>query len=378
MMNTGEDVSEHLLNDITGEKLRKRIKTEESSVKETLKNIYEQIVSRINGLDKKIENVITHCNVLEEKVNLATGSLFPNAISSATATPNSYLGNLSASNLLKNLESDFPNGSWLGNENDPQHRVRCQITSEDLAIIDRSCNTPEKLALTLLDFLFDRETQACSNISGQGRHGKKQLDPLIIYGIKCHLIHRFNITESDWHKIRLNMDSKCRTAFRRKLKGLPLTVKAFRGVELVSDSNEKAVAKSVKTSKASVFSSAPSTSTAIPTPVFVVEGCVKSDNDQNLANQPSIEETFLTLDDNNAFPLELGFEIDPNSQVIQGEIQVLHATPEQLAEIQKSGKIQIITSNHLLNDNIKLQTASWDNLIGDNFIMSEHQNESNT
>ena len=44
-----------------------------------------------------------------------------------------------------------------------------------------------------------------------------------------HLIKRFNITEQDWHRIKQNMDSKCRTAFRRKQRGLPLTVKAFRG-----------------------------------------------------------------------------------------------------------------------------------------------------
>lgn len=41
------------------------------------------------------------------------------------------------------------------------------------------------MALTLLDYLFDRETQACSNLSGMGKHGKKQLDPLMIYGIWC-------------------------------------------------------------------------------------------------------------------------------------------------------------------------------------------------
>lgn len=44
-----------------------------------------------------------------------------------------------------------------------------------------------------------------------------------------HLISRFNVTEQDWHRIKQNIDSKCRTAFRRKQRGLPLTVKAFRG-----------------------------------------------------------------------------------------------------------------------------------------------------
>ena len=49
------------------------------------------------------------------------------------------------------------------------------------------------------------------------------------YYISGHLIHRFGISEADWHRIKQNMDSKCRTAFRRKQRGMPLTVKAFRG-----------------------------------------------------------------------------------------------------------------------------------------------------
>ncbi|CAM9183065.1 unnamed protein product [Lampetra fluviatilis] len=42
-----------------------------------------------------------------------------------------------------------------------------------------------KMALTLLDHLFDREVQATSNLSGRGHHGKKQLDPLMVDGIRC-------------------------------------------------------------------------------------------------------------------------------------------------------------------------------------------------
>lgn len=49
------------------------------------------------------------------------------------------------------------------------------------------------------------------------------------FSILGHLIHRFGITENDWHRIKQNIDSKCRTAFRRKQRGMPLTVKAFRG-----------------------------------------------------------------------------------------------------------------------------------------------------
>lgn len=52
------------------------------------------------------------------------------------------------------------------------------------------------------------------------------------FSFSGHLIHRFQITENDWHRIKQNIDSKCRTAFRRRQRGMPLTVKAFRGKAL--------------------------------------------------------------------------------------------------------------------------------------------------
>ncbi|KAK2085654.1 hypothetical protein P7K49_036954 [Saguinus oedipus] len=83
------------------------------------------------------------------------------------------------------LSEDYPNGTWLGDENNPEMRVRCAIIPSDMLHISTNCRTAEKMALTLLDYLFHREVQAVSNLSGQGKHGKKQLDPLTIYGIRC-------------------------------------------------------------------------------------------------------------------------------------------------------------------------------------------------
>lgn len=129
--------------------------------------------------------------------------------------------------ITLNSEEDFPNGTWLGDENNPEMRVRCPITPADMQHVATNCRTAEKVALTLLDYLFHREIQAVSNLSGQGKHGKKQLDPLMIYGIRCHLFHKFGITESDWYRIKQSIDSKCRTAWRRKQRGQSLAVKGF-------------------------------------------------------------------------------------------------------------------------------------------------------
>lgn len=86
------------------------------------------------------------------------------------------------------VAEDYPSGTWLGDENNPEMRVRCPITPADMLHISTNCRTAEKMALTLLDYLFHREIQAISNLSGQGKHGKKQLDPLMIYGIRCEYV----------------------------------------------------------------------------------------------------------------------------------------------------------------------------------------------
>uniref|UniRef100_UPI0037E80ECA protein BANP isoform X2 n=1 Tax=Semicossyphus pulcher TaxID=241346 RepID=UPI0037E80ECA len=129
--------------------------------------------------------------------------------------------------ITLNSEEDYPAGTWLGCENNPEMRVRCPVSPADMLHITTNCRTAEKMALTLLDYLFHREIQAMSNLSGQGKHGKKQLDPLMIYGIRCHLFHKFGISESDWYRIKQSIDSKCRTAWRRKQRGQSLAVKSF-------------------------------------------------------------------------------------------------------------------------------------------------------
>jgi len=43
-----------------------------------------------------------------------------------------------------------------------------------------------------------------------------------------HLEKRFGITAEDWKQTQLHIDSKCRSAYRCKSRGLPQTVRAFR------------------------------------------------------------------------------------------------------------------------------------------------------
>ncbi|XP_010286017.1 PREDICTED: protein BANP isoform X4 [Phaethon lepturus] len=155
-----------------------------------------------------------------------SGSEASDSVSNSGQLGSQSIGN-NVTLITLNSEEDYPNGTWLGDENNPEMRVRCPITPADMLHISTNCRTAEKMALTLLDYLFHREIQAISNLSGQGKHGKKQLDPLMIYGIRCHLFYKFGITESDWYRIKQSIDSKCRTAWRRKQRGQSLAVKSF-------------------------------------------------------------------------------------------------------------------------------------------------------
>ncbi|XP_026166176.1 protein BANP [Mastacembelus armatus] len=162
----------------------------------------------------------------ESQEEQESGSEASDSVSNGGPSSNSQNGQ-NVTLITLNSEDDYPDGTWLGDEHNPEMRVRCPVSPADMLHITTNCRTAEKMALTLLDYLFHREVQAMSNLSGQGKHGKKQLDPLMIYGIRCHLFHKFGITESDWYRIKQSIDSKCRTAWRRKQRGQSLAVKSF-------------------------------------------------------------------------------------------------------------------------------------------------------
>ncbi|KAE8296528.1 Protein BANP [Larimichthys crocea] len=162
----------------------------------------------------------------ESQEEQESGSEASDSVSNGGQSSNAQNGQ-NVTLITLNSEDDYPEGTWLGDENNAEMRVRCPVSPADMLHITTNCRTAEKMALTLLDYLFHREIQAMSNLSGQGKHGKKQLDPLMIYGIRCHLFHKFGITESDWYRIKQSIDSKCRTAWRRKQRGQSLAVKSF-------------------------------------------------------------------------------------------------------------------------------------------------------
>lgn len=62
------------------------------------------------------------------------------------------------------------------------------------------------MAVTLLDYLFPREVLAVSNLSGKGKHRKRQLDPLMVLitsrtSNKCNLHKQRNLLMKLYHHV---------------------------------------------------------------------------------------------------------------------------------------------------------------------------------
>ncbi|KAL1456721.1 hypothetical protein WDU94_001426 [Cyamophila willieti] len=180
-------------------------------------------VSRLNKIDSQLQKIIA---LFENVMNIknANPSNAPVVLMSDKKLSTTSGSTVEAQLLLDkshtvvtlNSEADYPQGSWLGDEKNQNIRVRVPIKKSDLIHINTTCLTPEKMAITLLDYLFPREVLAESNLSGTGKHNKMKLDPLFVYGIQCHLKYKFQIDDVKWFRIKQNMDAKCRALWRRK------------------------------------------------------------------------------------------------------------------------------------------------------------------
>ncbi|XP_075945001.1 protein BANP isoform X2 [Anarhichas minor] len=76
----------------------------------------------------------------------------------------------------------------------------------------------------------DSGSEASDTVSNGGHSSNAQNGQnvtLITLNSEGHLFHKFGITESDWYRIKQSIDSKCRTAWRRKQRGQSLAVKSF-------------------------------------------------------------------------------------------------------------------------------------------------------
>ncbi|XP_054722274.1 protein BANP-like [Uloborus diversus] len=311
----------------------KQQKTEDNDLKEILLNMQVTFINKLKTIEKKIDKISSRYHVLGERVENVLLKIKESSLKEVISLPTSVEGK-APTHTFPNTEDSYPDGCWLGNPNDPDLRVRCGITPLELEDINSSCTTPEKMSLTLLDHLFDRETQAVSNISGTGKHGKRQLDPLKIYGIKCHVTYMFGISNVHWQRIKQNIDSKCRTAFRRKHKGMPLICKGVkeRHLSLGKPKNLKSC-----------------NSKHLP--------LVEKQEHENLTSPGKEPHSYESLHENDFFvSLNADFTESLNqTQIIHtehGDFQVIQATEEELEQLKKNHEIEILTEDVLLNDQL--------------------------
>uniref|UniRef100_A0A8D8Z2L2 Protein BANP n=1 Tax=Cacopsylla melanoneura TaxID=428564 RepID=A0A8D8Z2L2_9HEMI len=180
-------------------------------------------VSRLNKIDSQLQKIIA---LFENVMNIKNGNPSNSPVvlmsdkklstTSGSTVEAQLLLDKSHTVVTLNSEADYPQGTWLGDEKNQHTRVRVPIKKSDLIHINTTCLTPEKMGITLLDYLFPREVLAESNLSGTGKHNKMKLDPLLVYGIQCHLKYKFQIDDIKWFRIKQNMDAKCRALWRRK------------------------------------------------------------------------------------------------------------------------------------------------------------------
>ncbi|GFR82609.1 protein BANP [Elysia marginata] len=306
----------------------------DNSLKQILFNINKAICLRLDSMDAKIDLLTVRTKSLEDKMDqLMTWSRSVSANTGLAATasrkgavivglpqtktePGESNGEMSSlenpiSNLGPNVtlitlntEEDFPNGTWLGDEHNPEMRVRVPITPSFF----RRQRNPHLTFFCLTDFLHSEKEKPRPAVSAK----YYQLQEVNT----GHLIHRFGITESDWHRIKQNIDSKCRTAWRRRQRGMPLTVKAFRG-------------------------KAPPSYVNIGSHMADLSGASDEDSMSQEDGELHIHQHASEADIQAALAMQ-------GEGLQAGEIQILHATPEQISQLQHAQHIQILSGDQVI------------------------------
>jgi hypothetical protein len=190
-------------------------------VTQLLLSIGSAVCRRLDAIDDRLETVLINAKYVEDQLEEEMHSTQQDHAHHQT-TASSTGDDSRPTMLVLNSEADVPGGSCLGDPDNPLKRVWVPISPRAMANISATCTHPTKMALTLIDYLFDCDTQAVSSLCGGGRYTKQKLDDLLVYAIRCHLEYIFDITASTWQEIRQSIDSKCHLAHQRKAHSLQL------------------------------------------------------------------------------------------------------------------------------------------------------------
>ncbi|XP_058849589.1 protein BANP-like isoform X2 [Acipenser ruthenus] len=219
---------------------RKRQRTDincQDTIKSLLYSINQTICLRLDNIEGKLQALEATYKSLEEKLDMVMNKnqgpiqvpMVAGSPLGATQTWNKVRCVVPQTNVI--VSSDRPKVS--GQE---ETVTRATESLENLlsnAVPGRRQNTIlVKVPAADDSHNEDAESgsEASDSVSNSGQGGGGAMGnnvTLITLNSEGHLFYKFGITESDWYRIKQSIDSKCRTAWRRKQRGQSLAVKSF-------------------------------------------------------------------------------------------------------------------------------------------------------
>ncbi|XP_076861724.1 protein BANP isoform X2 [Brachyhypopomus gauderio] len=216
---------------------RKRARLESSNQDTTLKSmlvsISQAICQRLDNMESKLQILEATCRALEEKLDTVMGKspgpiqvpMVAGSPFGATQTCDKVRCVVPQTNVVVSSER-----SKTGQE-DPIPRATESLEN----LLSNTVGRGRQKTIVLKvpgpeesqdDHASDSDASDSMSNSGQGSVQNNNVT-LITLNSEGHLFHKFGITESDWYRIKQSIDSKCRTAWRRKQRGQSLAVKSF-------------------------------------------------------------------------------------------------------------------------------------------------------
>ncbi|XP_066875833.1 protein BANP isoform X10 [Kogia breviceps] len=219
---------------------RLEINCQDPSIKSFLYSINQTICLRLDSIEAKLQALEATCKSLEEKLDLVTNKQHsPIQVPMVAGSP------LGATQTCNKVRCVVPQTTVILNS-DRQSAVVAKMEDplrggapDPLENIISNA-VPGRRQNTIVVKVPGQEdshnedgesgSEASDSVSNCGQSGSQNIGnnvTLITLNSEGHLFYKFGITESDWYRIKQSIDSKCRTAWRRKQRGQSLAVKSF-------------------------------------------------------------------------------------------------------------------------------------------------------
>ncbi|XP_042294203.1 protein BANP isoform X3 [Sceloporus undulatus] len=233
---TDEDVDPPL------KRQRIEINCQDPSIKSFLYSINQTICLRLDSIEAKLLALDATCKSLEEKLDLVMNKQHsPIQVPMVAGSP------LGATQTCNKVRCVVPQTTVILN-NDRQNSIVAKMVGQEEPLnraadsLENILNTavPGRRQNTIVVKVPGHEdshnedgesgSEASDSVSNSGQLGSQNIGnnvTLITLNAEGHLFYKFGITESDWYRIKQSIDSKCRTAWRRKQRGQSLAVKSF-------------------------------------------------------------------------------------------------------------------------------------------------------